>query len=187
MVGAIFYRRLPPPAHPIVWLLGFWFIAETTAQVLARQHINNWYIYSALSLVEIFALVRFYRLIYIQAKARKIATWFGWVGICVAFVEFGITKKPDNSVTTFFECLLFFAMGLYALYESILNQADRRFNFIVICIMVLFLGSSVYFSTWKYMRYDEFLFKLFGSAHAYLLIVCYLSLTYALWRLQLRY
>lgn len=40
----------------------------------------------------------------------------------------------------------FFGMGLYALYEIVIYKTATEYGVIVICIMAMFLGSSIYFT-----------------------------------------
>lgn len=180
-VGVVRYKKLSEAARRIIWLLLAWLIAETVAQVLARKGIANWNVYVALSFVEIVIITEFYRRVFVSRKAKSLVAWIAWGGLVLVCTEYAISNSPDNMVTMFFECTFFFGMGLFAFYEMVIYKS-WQYDLLVSCIMLFFLTSAVYFSTWKFMKYDKSLFILFGNVHAFVMIAGYGFFTYSLWR-----
>lgn len=183
-VATLNYRRLPKPAKYITWLLVLWLIAETVSYLLRINGLHNWEVYLVVSIVEIVAITAFYRQIFISPKAKKLSVLIAWIAIAVTIAEYAITKAPMNTLTLLFDSAFFFGMGLYGFYEYSLTNGPSEFRLLNISVMILFLGSAVYFSSWKFMKYDEYLFKLYGNIHAYFLIGCYTLFTISLWRLR---
>lgn len=137
-----------------------------------------------LSMVELGMITLFYRTVYTNAIAKKIVAWLALTGVIITLAEFAIRKTPMNSITLLYDSSFFFGMGLYAFYEIVLQRAPAALTAINASIMILFLGSAVYFSAWQFMKYEEGLFRMFGMVHAFLLISCYGLFTYGLWRLR---
>lgn len=184
IIAILNYRRLPKPAKYISWLLVIWFVAETISYVLRISGFNNWNVYLAVSLIEIVAVTLFYKSIFISNTARRISVWLALTGIAITVFEYAITKTPMNTFSLLFDSTFFFGMGLFAFYEYSLMDGPGEYRLLNISIMILFLGSAVYFSSWKFMKYEEHLFRLFGSIHAYFLIGCYVLFSISLWRLR---
>ncbi|WP_143785601.1 hypothetical protein [Ohtaekwangia koreensis] len=100
-------------------------------------------------------------------------------------MECSISKGPSSTITSFYEGIFYFGMGLYYFYESVFSEVKTDdYTFLVATVLLLFLGSTVFLCTWTFMKYDEKLFRLFGDIHAFLLIGCYFLFTLSLWRLQ---
>jgi hypothetical protein len=186
-VGIVLYRKLAPAGKYLTLLLVSWFTAELFSYVLRVNGYENWTVYFLLSFAEIVLVTMFYKQIYSNRHAKSIIVWIAWIGIAIVPSEFAIANGPDNTVTMFFECTFFIVMGLYALYEGVFQKSETNYTLVVGCLMIFFLGSAVYFSTWRFMKYDEALFRLFGHVHGVLLIACYLAFSVSLWRLRLSY
>jgi hypothetical protein len=184
-IGLFISRRLPKPSRYIIWLLATWLIAETLAYILRVNSISNWWIYILLSLFQIILLTDFFRGIIANSKVKAVFSWLGWLGIAILIVECSIAKGPSSTITSFYEGIFYFGMGLYYFYESIFKEGKTHdYTFLVVTILMLFLGSTVFLCTWTFMKYDEKIFRLFGDVHAFLLIGCYFLFTLSLWRLQ---
>jgi hypothetical protein len=184
LIGILRYRHLPDPARVITWLLGAWLLAEAGAQAIARMGFHNWYVFSLLSLLELVLIASFFRKIYISRSAGRVALVLAVLGIMLTLSEFIRTNEPIGTVTMLYDCMLFFGLGLYYFYEVAAEKADKKFNLITLSIMAMFLGSAAYFSSWQLMKYQEGLFRIFGAAHALLLIFCYTLFAISLWRLR---
>lgn len=185
LVGVIIYNQLPRPGRYVTWLLAAWFVAEIFAYALRVNGYSNWNVYVLLSFGEIVIITMFYKDIFVSRRIKSIIIWIACMGLGLVSAEYVLSESFDNTFTMLFECLFFFGMGLYAFYEMIIHRTSSEYSLLVGCIMVLFLGSAVYFSTWKFMKHDESLFRLFGHAHSFLLVGCYGLFTYSLWRLRL--
>lgn len=185
LIGVLLYKRLPSAGRWITWLMTVWLAAETISYLLRIRGITNWNVYMLLSLAELMIVTTFYKQIFVNSKAKRIIVILAWLGMLIAVSEFILMKGPANSVTLLYESVFFIGMGLYASYEIAIAKRSPEFSVLIVGISVLFLGSAVYFSSWNFMKYDEGLFRIFGTAHAYLLIICYSIFSYGLWRLQL--
>ena len=111
-IGLTLYNRLPKPVKYIVWLLLSWLIAEIGAYLLRINGISNWGIYTALSVFQIIFLTEFFRNIITDTKTKQIFSWLGWSGIVILIIELSITKSLSNSITSFYESILYFGMGI---------------------------------------------------------------------------
>jgi hypothetical protein len=182
----LLYKRLPKPTKYILWLLACWLLAETIAYILRINSIFNWWVYVILSIFQIIFLTNFFREIIASTKMKAIFSWLGWTGIAILIVECSIAKGPSSTITSFYESIFYFGMGLYYFYKSVFEEKRTPdYTFLVATILMLFLGSTVFLCTWTFMKYDEKLFRLFGDTHAFLLISCYFLFTLSLWRLRL--
>lgn len=184
LIGMAVYKRLPSPGRLITWLMVTWFITECLALYFRKNGHGTWNIYVMLSLAEIVIVTSFYRQIFISATAKSIIAWLAWIGLAVVITEYAWMNGPSNSITMLYESFFFFGMGLYAFFEMVVNKAPMDFAMVNVCIMVMFVGSGVYFASWHWMRNQESLFRTFAHAHAYLLIVCYSLFSYSIWKLQ---
>jgi hypothetical protein len=185
IAGLILYKRLPVPCKHIIYLLAIWLVAEILAYILRINSISNWWVYTILSLFQIVFLTDFFRKIIASTSVRPIFSWLGWLGIIILITECSIAKGPSSTITSFYEGIFYFGMGLYYFYESIFTeQKTNDYTFLVATVLLLFLGSTVFLCTWTFMKYEEDLFRLFGDVHAFLLIGCYFLFTLSLWRLQ---
>jgi hypothetical protein len=183
LAGVLFYARLPRPGRIITWLFCAWFIAEAIAHFALRLNgISNWWVYFMVSLVEMVLITLFYKSIYRNTFAKQLIVWLAWLGLVVIFGEYGILHKPMGPISMLYSCIFFFAMGLWTFYEIVMLNAEEAFVWINVGLMLLFMGSAVYFSTWQFMMQDIPLFRLFTHVHAYLLVACYLIFTIGLWR-----
>lgn len=183
--GVLLYKRLPRPGQIITWLLCMWFVAESIAHFALRMNgISNWWVYFIVSVVEMGIITMFYRSIYTHEYAKRIIVWLAWLGWVITFGEYGILKEPMGPVSLLYASLFYFAMGLWFFYELVMLNASESFVWINVAIILLFVGSAVYFSTWQFMKSDLPLFRLFTKAHAYLLVVCYTIFTVGIWRLR---
>jgi hypothetical protein len=182
LVGVVFYNRLTRAEQIFTWLLGVWLITESVAFSMATMKIYNWDVYALLSFAEIIIVTLFFRQIFISNYAKKVIVWLAWIGLAIACTEYATVKGPENTITMFYECLFFFGMGLYHFFEMTASDINGKYNLIVTCMMAFFLGSGIYFCSWRFIKYDESLFNLFLYAHAYLLIICYSVFAYSLWR-----
>lgn len=185
-VGFFTYRKLPEAGRHIFWLTVAWFTAELFSYVARMRGYSNWIIYLLLSFVEIALVARFFRRIIGNVSVRTFISWMTWIGLFLVAIEYILSNSPDNTVTMLFECLFFFSMGLYFLYENILTKRASEYMVITVCLMALFLASSVYYTMWRFIKGDKELFVIFGNAHGMLLVACYIVFAYGLWRLQLR-
>jgi len=184
-IGLILYKRLPIPCKYIIWLLASWLFAEIGAYFLRINGISNWSIYTLLSVFQIVFLTEFFRQVISNRKVRQILSWLGWLGIIVLIVECSITKSFANSLTSFYESIFYFGMGLYYFYEFVFSdKMSPDYSFLIGTILFLFIGSTVFLCMWTFMKYDQQIFKLFSKVHACLLIGCYFSFTLSLWHLR---
>jgi len=183
-IAVVNYRKMPKPAKWILLLLSVWSIGELISFLLRTNGYYNWYVYFAVGVVEIIVIPLFYQSIYISEKAKKAVVFVSVIAVVITIAEYLITGTPMNTVTMLFDSTFFFGMGLYGFYEYSLMNGPPQFRLLNISIMVLFLGSAAYFSTWKFMTYDVALFKLFGTIHGFFLIGCYILFTVSLWRLR---
>jgi hypothetical protein len=184
LVGVISYKKMPGAGRCATWLMGAWLVAECSAYYLRIQGYTNWIVYVLLSYAEISIVTILFLNIFVSNFAKKITLWLACLGLLIVSLELLIGKGASSSVTIMYESFFFFGMGLYAFYETIVLNAFSKFNLLNIGIMLMFLGSAVYFASWQFMKVDIALFKLFGNAHAVLLIICYSIFTVGLWRLR---
>jgi hypothetical protein len=181
ITGLVLYKRLPLPARSVTWLLIAWFITEICAYWLRVHTITNWNIYVVLTFVELVIVTRFYRSIFVSNKAKQVAAWLAWVGIAIVIAEYALMNSPASTISLFYESLFFIGMGLYAFGEFV-TENNGDYMLMNATIMIMFMGSAVYFASWQFMKYDKQMFIMFAKAHAVLLIACYSLFTVALWR-----
>lgn len=184
LVGLAVYKRLPGPGRWITWLMATWFITECIALYLRKNGYGTWNLYVLLSFAEIVIVTTFYRQIFTNERAKSTAAWLAWIGIAVGITEYAWMAGPANSITMMYECVFFIAMGLYAFYEMFSTRTGETLSQVNFILIVMFLGSGIYFASWHWMRNTEALFKLFAGAHAWLLVICYPLFAYSLWKLQ---
>lgn len=182
ITGLISFRRLPAAGRWVTGLMFVWLAVEVVAFELRIQGRNNWLVYMMLSFFEILIVTMFYQSIFQNDKVKTLTTALAWVGLFVVVAEYSIIQSPENIVGILYECVFFFGMGLYAFHEMKLVQALSKFKFLNLVIMFFFLGTAVYYASWKFM--EEHIFMLAIIAHAYLLLVCYGLFTYGLWKLR---
>lgn len=183
LAGVLLYARLPKPARIITWLLCVYAVAEAIAHFALRLNgLTNWWVYFAVTIAEFALVTMFYKSIFRHEYARKVIVWLAWLGWVVTFGEYGILHEPMGPISMLYSCTFYFAMSLWAFYEIVMLEAPEDFVWINVSIMLLFLGSAGFFSSWYFMKADLHLFKLFTHVHAYLLLVCYLTFTIGLWR-----
>jgi hypothetical protein len=100
--------------------------------------------------------------------------------------ELLVSDTTNNTITMLFECILFFCLGLYFLYENLLSKRSSEYTLVTVCLMTFFLASSVYFTLWRFIKVDKQFFVTFGHIHGVMLVMFYIAFTYSLWRLQSR-
>jgi hypothetical protein len=183
-IGVSVYKSLPDPARVITWLLGAWLLSEGAAQFVAWLKYPNWHVFMLLSGIELILVSTFFRKIFVSKIAGMIATWSTFFGMILTIEEFIRTGEPMGTLPQIYDCLFFFGMGLYYFYEVTAEDAPNRFNWITSAIMVMFVGSAAYFGSWELMKDQHGLFRMFGAAHAVLLVICYSLFTVGLWRLR---
>ena len=159
-----------------------WLIIETVAYVLRAESKNNWLVYMMLSFFEILIVTMFYQSIFRDEKAKMISTILAWVGLFVIVAEYSMVQSPVNVIGILYECAFFVGMGMYAFYEMSLTKTSPQFKFVNVVVMFFFLGSAVYYASWKFMDNETFMMAI--TAHAYLLLICYGLFTYGIWKLR---
>jgi hypothetical protein len=182
VTGLATYRRLPSPGRWLTWLMAAWLVIETVAYILRVESQNNWLVYMMLSFFEILIVTMFYQSIFKNEKACTVATVLAWVGLFVIVAEYSIDQSPVNVIGILYECVFFFGMGLYAFYEMSALKTSQKFRFVNAVVMFFFLGSGIYYMSWKFMDSETFMTAI--TAHAYLLLMCYALFTYGLWKLR---
>ena len=180
--GLVIYRRLPWAGRWLTWLMAVWLVVEIIAFILRLKGNNNWLVYMMLSFFEIIIVTSFYQSIFQNEKVKTICTALAWVGVFVIVGEYSTVQNPVNTIGIFYECVFFFGMGLYTFYEMSLMQTSTKFKFLNSVVMFFFLGSAIYYASWKVMEKDTFMIAI--TAHAYLLLICYALFTYGIWRLR---
>lgn len=135
-----------------------------------------------LSFFEIIIVTMFYQSIFRNENVRTLSTALAWVGLFVIVAEYSMDQSAVNTISTLYECAFFFGMGVYTFYEMTLLKTSLKFKFINVVTMFFFLGSAVYYASWKFMDKETFLLAI--TAHAYLLIICYSLFTYGIWKLR---
>lgn len=159
-----------------------WLVFEAIAYMLRMERANNWVVYMMLSFFELIIVTMFYQSIIRDDKVKTACTALAWVGLFVVVGEYSLVQSAVNTIGTLYECVFFFGMGLYAFYEMSLMKASWRFSFVNTIVMFFFLGSAVYYASWKFMERETFMIAI--TAHAYLLIIFYTLFTYGLWKLR---
>jgi hypothetical protein len=182
LTGLIVYRRIPSAGRWLTWLMAAWLAIETVAYTLRIEGKNNWLVYMILSFFEIIIVTMFYQSIFQNEKAKTVCTVLAWAGLFLVVGEYSMVQSPENTIAILYECAFFFGMGLYAFYEMTLMQTSLKFKFVNLVTMFFFLGSAVYYASWKFMEKDTFMLAI--TAHAYLLIICYGLFTYGIWKLR---
>ena len=186
VVGLVVFRKLPDAGKYIVWLIVAWFVAEVLSYITRMMGYSNWSIYLILSFAEIVLVTMFFKKILRNPIAISIISWLTWMGLALVVTESTLSNSANNTITMLYECLLFFSMGLYFLYENVLTKRASEYVALTVCLMTFFLASSVYFTMWRFIKNDKELFLIFGNAHGLLLVGCYIVFAFGLWRLQFR-
>jgi hypothetical protein len=182
VTGLATYRRLPAAGRWLTWLMAAWLVIEAIAFALRAEGQNNWLVYMMLSFFEIIIVTMFYQSIFRNENVKTLCTVLAWAGLFIIVAEYSMVQSPANVIGILYECAFFFGMGLYALYEMTLQKTSPQFKFINVVVMFFFLGSAVYYASWKFMDKETFLMVI--TAHAYLLIISYSLFTYGLWKLR---
>jgi hypothetical protein len=173
---------LPAAGRWLTWLMAAWLVIEAIAFALRSAGQNNWLVYMMLSFFEIIIVTMFYQSIFRNENVKTLCTVLAWAGLFIIVAEYSMVQSPANVIGILYECAFFFGMGLYALYEMTLQKTSPQFKFINVVVMFFFLGSAVYYASWKFMDKETFLMVI--TAHAYLLIISYSLFTYGLWKLR---
>jgi hypothetical protein len=175
LVGVARYSQLPTAGKWLTGLMGIWLLVEIAAYILRIQSINNWFLYMLLSFFELAIITMFYTHIFKRERAKTI----------VIVVEFWLLQEPANTLGILYESLFIISMGLYALYEWIVQHTSGTYNLVNIVMITFFLGSGVYFASTQFLlESNKGLFMLAMKAHAYLLLICYSLFAFGLWRLR---
>jgi hypothetical protein len=182
VTGLIAFRRLPAPGRWLTSLMFVWLIVEAIAYSLRIEGKSNWVVYMMLSFFEIIIMTMLYQSIFKDEKAKTITTALAWVGMFIVVAEYSLVQSAENTIAMLYECVFFIGMGLYAAYEMTLAKTSLKYMFINATVIFFFLGSAIYYASWKFMERDTFMMAVI--AHAYLLLVCYSLFTYGLWKLR---
>ena len=143
---------------------------------------SNWIVYMMLSFFEILIVTMFYQSIFENVRAKTASTALAWVGLFVVVGEYSTVQSAENTIGILYECVFFFGMGAYALYEMGRQKISAKFKFLNSVVMFFFLSSGIYYASWRFMEKDTFLMAI--TLHAYLLLAFYSLVTYGILKLR---
>jgi hypothetical protein len=185
LVGLLYYSRLGKPERTLIFLFATWTVGEVIGIILGFAAVNNLQLYMIIAIGELLIITAFFITVFESPRARRVMSIMACIGVLMIMTEFIRTGEPLGSSAMIFETLLIFSMGLYAMCEIIIKGNGERYQFLIMTLMFLFLGSGVYFTCFKYMKENIELLRLFAAVHAALLIVCYFLFSVGLWRSRL--
>jgi hypothetical protein len=182
LVGLWNYRSLPAAGRWFTWLMAAWLVIEIIAFILRMNGTSNWIVYMMLSFFEILIVTMFYQSIFENGRVKTASTALAWIGLFVVVGEYSTVQSAENTIGVLYECVFFFGMGAYALYEMGRQKISAKFKFLNSVVMFFFLSSGIYYASWRYMEKDTFLMAI--TVHAYLLLVFYSLFTYGILKLR---
>lgn len=175
--GLYYFRQLPSTGRWAVALLFAWLIAETAFYLTRINGIHNGWISYWLSLAEFFILWRFYSSLLPDLPVR----WLALVGAVVTIVEYFV-GNIFNSVSLIYESGLIVALGILLFRDMMEGRVDWGYGWFTAGLMILFIGSSVYYSS--YLHPDDIaILRMLRDLHTMLLFFVYFILTIGMWRL----
>lgn len=177
-VGLLRIRKLSAPGRWLVAMFALWFLAETTFYFTRISGYQNLWISSILSVGELILLVQIFKHLLPDMPLR----WMALVGILLVAIEFAI-RNTWNSVSLIYESGLVVALGLMLFREMIEGRVRWDYAWCISGLMILFIGSTVYYSSYLHPD-DPQLLRLLGEVHVILLFVVYGILTIGIWRLS---
>lgn len=182
IVGIVHYNRISIGYKPIVWLCILWSTAEVYAYLLRINGMNNAHISYLLTAVEIYLYANFYdrACSLIPSKTFKIV---GIAGIVLTTLDFIIFRTAINTFSLTAEYILISAFVLYLFYENVAENRSREYYFMNLVILFYTISSFPYFFAWEWLRTDNIpLLILFGNVHAGIHAICYILITFLLWK-----
>lgn len=187
LAGVIYYKRLPQPLRPIVYLLAVYFIAEGYMFALRFHKIPNMHVSYFLTACEIYLFSSLYAQICANQKAISVINSLRWSGVVLVLLDYVVFGNEMNTFSLTIEYILLAAYGVYFYYETLTDQSTDRYSVLNFTLLFYMLSSFPYFFAWEWLRVSDMNWlRLLASTHAYMHATCYLFLTYIIWRFSLR-
>lgn len=177
LLGLSRVQKLSNTYKWFIALLALWFLAEVASVITRYNGIKNTQISYMLSVGELVLIVPiFKRLVGARVPLVLLAT----IGIVLVIIEF-IFGGMMNSISLLYECILIVALGLMATREMIFDRIEWNHFWIVGGLMMLFIGSAAYYTS--YLRPDNMeLLQSLANWHRILLAVVYGTFTIGIWK-----
>jgi hypothetical protein len=169
--------KMPLHFRWLVALLGLWLVTETVLYLMRHAGLQNLWVSYVLSVGELILIMPLFAKLVSGVPVR----WLCVGGVVITAVEF-VLGGAANSISLLYECMLVVVLCLLALRQMVNGSLPWKYAWIVAALLLLFMGSAVYYTSFLRPDNMELLHKL-SDAHTVLLFVSYSILTIGLWKL----
>lgn len=189
MIGLVRYKTLDSARRLIWWLMLCSLVSNIVQITLALQRVPNLFIAHFYVLIEFVLLT----LIYLQALNKSLSAW--WVRILlVGFVVFSLVNafyiqglSANNSYQRTLETVIVIAWILFYFYKTLQELKVQKIELEPMFwfsggALIYFAGTLfIYIFSNYLLRYSKSLAVAIWAAHAFFLILFYISTSIALW------
>lgn len=182
--GIRVFHRIPKALQYIVLLCAAWFITELAMYCLRIQGITNASLSYLLTAVEIYLFAAFY----FVSTGTRIIRWIAFLGVPLIAFDWILFGTPLNTFSLAIEYLLITGLALHLFYQITCGRASADFFVINLTLLFYLLSSFPYFVAWEWLRTTNMdLLTTMSFIHLYVHAICYLVITFELWRSSLSY